>query len=51
LIECYVKGAIFLKDPELILKENPGSVVFAPYAEILARNGEVEKALEILRKE
>jgi tetratricopeptide (TPR) repeat protein len=39
-----------VKDPELILKDNPGSVVFAPYAEVLARNGQIEQAMEILRK-
>jgi len=39
-----------VKDPEHILKDNPGSVVFAPYAEVLARSGQIEQAMEILRK-
>lgn len=39
-----------MKDPEIILKDNPGSVVFAPYADVLARSGKIERALEILRK-
>lgn len=39
-----------MKDPELILKDNPGSVVFAPYAEVLAQSGQIEQAMEILRK-
>ncbi len=33
-----------------ILKENPGSLVFARYAEQLARAGDVEKAIKILEK-
>ncbi len=37
-----------MKDPEEILKGNPGSVVFARYAEELARKGMIEEAIEVL---
>lgn len=39
-----------MKDPEEILKENPGSVVFARYAEELAKEGMIEEAIEVLNK-
>ena len=37
-----------MKDPEEVLKENPGSVIFARYAEKLAREGKIVEALEVL---
>jgi len=37
-----------VKDPEKVLKENPGSVIFARYAEKLALEGKIVEALEIL---
>jgi len=37
-----------VKDPEDVLKENPGSVIFARYAEELARNGKIDEAIEVL---
>ncbi|MFC1538795.1 hypothetical protein ACFL6H_05170, partial [Candidatus Latescibacterota bacterium] len=37
-----------MKDPAEVLKENPGSIIFARYAEELARNGNIDEALEIL---
>ncbi|MFC1693970.1 hypothetical protein ACFL1R_10740 [Candidatus Latescibacterota bacterium] len=39
-----------MKDPDGVLKEKPGSVVFAHYAEELARKGEIDKALDVLDK-
>ena len=39
-----------MKDPEEVLKENPGSVIFARYAEELARNGKIDEAIEVLSK-
>ena len=37
-----------MKDPEDVLKENPGSVIFARYAEELAQNGKIDEAIEVL---
>ena len=37
-----------MRDPEEVLKENPGSVIFARYAERLAEEGKIVEALEIL---
>lgn len=37
-----------MKNPEEILHDNPGSVIFAQYAEQCAREGDVERALDIL---
>jgi tetratricopeptide (TPR) repeat protein len=37
-----------VKKPEDVLKENPGSVIFARYAEELARNGKIDDAIGIL---
>jgi len=39
-----------VKKPEEFLKQNPGSVIFARYAEHLEKEGQVEKAIEILEK-
>lgn len=39
-----------MKDPEEVLKENPGSVIFARYAEELARSGKTDEAIEVLSK-
>ncbi len=39
-----------MKDSEEILKEKPGSVIFARYAEKLARDGKIIEALDILNK-
>jgi pilus assembly protein FimV len=41
------EGAIFVNNPEEILKNNPGSVVFARYAEELVREGKIDEAREI----
>ncbi len=37
-----------MRDPEEVLKENPGSVIFARYAERLAEEGKIVEALEVL---
>lgn len=39
-----------MKDPEEVLKDNPGSVIFARYGDELARDGKIEEALEVLNK-
>ena len=39
-----------MRNPEEVLEQNPGSVLFASYAEQLAHEGNDEKALEILEK-
>ena len=39
-----------MKQPEVILKENPGSIIFARYADQLAQKGKIEDAIEILEK-
>jgi tetratricopeptide (TPR) repeat protein len=39
-----------VKKPEVILKENPGSIIFARYADQLAQKGKIEDAIEILEK-
>ena len=44
------KGAICVKDPQEILKKNPGSIIFARYAEELAHEGRNDEALRVLEK-
>ncbi|MBN1290359.1 MAG: hypothetical protein JXB48_00845 [Candidatus Latescibacteria bacterium] len=39
-----------MKKPEEILKDNPGSVIFARYAEQLAKKGDINTAIKILKK-
>ena len=39
-----------MRDPEEILKDNPGSVVFARYAEEMAQKGKFSEAVVILEK-
>ena len=44
------KGAICVKDPQEILKKNPGSIIFARYAEELSQEGRNNEALRVLEK-
>ncbi|MHB9030904.1 MAG: tetratricopeptide repeat protein [Candidatus Latescibacterota bacterium] len=37
-------------EPDKILQDNPGSVIFSQYAEQLAQEGRMEEAVEILKK-
>ena len=37
-------------DPEKMLEENPGSVVFPRYADHLAREGRIDEAVDVLKK-
>lgn len=39
-----------MRDPETILLDDPGSVVFSRYAEQLAREGRIEEAVDILKR-
>ncbi len=39
-----------MRDPEKILADDPGSVVFSRYAEQLAREGRVEQAVDVLKR-
>lgn len=39
-----------MRDPETILAEDPGSVVFSRYAEQLARAGRIEQAVDVLKR-
>ena len=43
-----ISGVKPVKNPEELLHDNPGSIIFARYAEECAREGDVERALDIL---
>ena len=45
-----MRGRFAWKKPEDILKDNPGSVIFARYADELAKKGDIKKAIHVLEE-